>query len=153
MAWRTLRRYLTNLEERGEVLRISRPVEVNLEAGCIADRLVKSGGPTVIFEQPVMADGTVSEIPLVMNLFGTRERTDHALQVTGPGEIGDRLVELMKPDIGTFVKRPWRGLPLAKSAFSMPPKKVRRAKCQQIIEKNNPDVTKQNGRASGRGRG
>ena len=142
MAWRTLRRYLANLEERGEVLRISRPVEVNLEAGCIADRLVKSGGPTVIFEQPVMADGTVSEIPLVMNLFGTRERTDHALQVAGPGEIGDRLVELMKPDIGTFVKRPWRGLPLAKSAFSMPPKKVRRAKCQQIIEKNNPDVTK-----------
>ena len=141
MAWRTLRRYLTVLEERGEVLRISRPVEVELEAGCIADRLVKSGGPAVFFEKPVLANGQVSDVPLVMNIFGTRERTDRALQVAGPGEIGERLVELMKPDIGTFVKRPWRGIPLAKSAFSLPPKKVRRAKCQQIIERNNPDVT------------
>ena len=40
------------LEQRGEVLRIPRPVDVVHEAGAIADLLVKNDGPAVIFEQP-----------------------------------------------------------------------------------------------------
>ena len=80
MAWRTLRRYLRALEKDEEVLRIERPVRVELEAGCIADLLVKTGGPAVIFEKPELSDGSISEIPLVMNLFGTKERTLRALQ-------------------------------------------------------------------------
>ena len=141
MAWRTLRRYLSDLEKRGELLRISRPVDVELEAACIADRLVKTGGPAVIFEKPRLPNGKISKMPLAMNIFGTRERTNGALQVSSPTEIGDRLVELMKPDIGTFVKRPWKAIPLAKSAFSLPPKKVRRGKCQQITDEKYLDVT------------
>ena len=141
MAWRTLRRYISDLENRGELIRISRPVEVELEAGCIADRLVKTGGKAVIFEQPLLPNGEISKIPLAMNLFGTRQRTNRALQVTGPTEIGERLVALMKPDIGTFVKRPWKALPLLKSALSLPPKRVRRPKCQQVVDEKYYDVT------------
>ena len=133
MAWRTLRRYLRALEKDGEVLRIERPVRVELEAGCIADLLVKTGGPAVIFEKPELSDGTISEIPLVMNLFGTKERTLRALQANNDTEIGDRLVSLMKPDIGTFISKPWKGIPLTKDAMSLPPKRVRRAKCQEIV--------------------
>ncbi len=133
MAWRTLRRYLRSLDKDGEVLRITRPVRVELEAGCIADLLVKTGGPAVIFEKPELSDGSISEIPLVMNLFGTKERTLRALQAETDTEIGDRLVSLMKPDIGTFVSKPWKGIPLARDALALPPKKVRRAKCQEIV--------------------
>lgn len=133
--------WLKDLERRDEVLRISRPVEVELEAGCIADRLVKSGGPAVVFEKPVLPDGTISQIPLVMNLFGTEERTKRALGAKYVAEIGERLVAMMKPDIGLFIKRPWKAIPLLKDAMSLPPKKVRRAACQQIIIKD-PDVTK-----------
>ena len=99
MAWRTLARWLDDLERRGELLRVTRPVKVELEAGCIADKLVKSQGPAVLFEKPELADGSISEIPLVMNIFGTRERTLRALGIDEPSLIGKRMVSLMKPDI------------------------------------------------------
>ncbi len=141
MAWKTLKRYVRALEKDGDVIRIERPVRVDLEAGCIADLLVKTGGPAVVFEKPELPDGTISEIPLVMNLFGSKERTLRALQAKSDTEIGDRLVSLMKPDIGEFVKRPWKGFPLAKDALALPPKKVRRAKCQEIAM-DGVDLTK-----------
>ena len=49
---------MNHLEERGELLRIDRPVDVVYEAGAIADLLVKNDGPAVLFEQPRLADGT-----------------------------------------------------------------------------------------------
>ena len=71
MVWRQLSRYVGALEESGEMLRIVDPVDVELEAGCFADRLVKRGGPAVKFEQPRLPDGSISQFPLLMNLFGT----------------------------------------------------------------------------------
>ena len=55
---------MNHLEERGELLRIDRPVDVVYEAGAIADLLVKNDGPAVLFEQPRLADGTISSIPV-----------------------------------------------------------------------------------------
>ena len=141
MGWRRLGRYLRALEDKADLIRVTEPVDCHLEAGCIADKLVKNGGPAVIFEQPILADGTISEFPLAMNLFGTRQRTNRALRVEKPREIGERLTALMKPDIGTFVKRPWKAWPLAKSALALPPKKVRKGACQQV-KMAEPDVTK-----------
>ena len=141
MAWKTLSRWLADLERRGELLRINRPIKVELEAGLIADRLVKHGGPAVLFEKPELPDGSISEIPLAMNLFGTTERTIRALGVEEPDAIGKRMVALMKPDIGAIMKRPWKGLPLLKSALSMAPRRIRRAACQRIVHKE-LDVTK-----------
>jgi 4-hydroxy-3-polyprenylbenzoate decarboxylase len=141
VAWRTLSRWLADLERRGELLRINRPIKVELEAGLIADRLVKHGGPAVLFEKPELPDGSISEIPLAMNLFGTTERTIRALGVEEPDAIGKRMVALMKPDIGAIMKRPWKGLPLLKSALSMAPRRIRRAACQRIVHKD-LDVTK-----------
>ena len=141
MGWRRLSRYIRALEDQGDLIRVTHPVDCYLEAGCIADKLVKNDGPAVIFEKPRLADGTISELPLAMNLFGTRRRTNQALRVKKPDEIGLKLTELMKPDIGTFVKRPWKAWPLAKRALALPPKKVRKGACQQV-RMSNPDVTK-----------
>ena len=58
MAWTSLGRYLDSLERDGELLRITRPVDVELEAGGIADLLVKTSGPAVLFEKPRLPDGT-----------------------------------------------------------------------------------------------
>ncbi|MEC9161711.1 MAG: menaquinone biosynthesis decarboxylase, partial [Candidatus Thermoplasmatota archaeon] len=99
MAWRTLKRWVDHLEQRGEVLRIPRPVDVVHEAGAIADLLVKNDGPAVIFEQPRLADGSISDVPLVMNLFGSEDRTLRALGVETETAIGDRMVAMMKPDV------------------------------------------------------
>ena len=50
VAWKTLKRWVKHLEERDELLRIDRPVDVVYEAGAIADLLVKNNGPAVLFE-------------------------------------------------------------------------------------------------------
>ena len=61
---------MNHLEEQDELLRIDRPVDAVYEAGAIADLLVKNDGPAVLFEQPRLADGTISSIPLLMNALG-----------------------------------------------------------------------------------
>ena len=132
VAWKTSRRWLEHLEQRGEVLRISRPVDVQFEAGAIADLLVKNDGPAVVFEQPRLPDGTISNIPLAMNLFGDQDRTMRALGASHETEIGDRMVAMMKPDIGLYQRKPWNALPLLRDALAMPPKKKRKGKSQRV---------------------
>ena len=141
MGWKDLGQFIAALEAENEVLRISRPVDVTYEAGCIADRLVKMGGKVVIFEKPRLPDGSQSDIPLVMNLFGSRERVAKALGVAEFGEIGERLVGMMKPDVSELIRRPWRGLSLALAAKNMAPKLVRKAPCQQVVMAD-ADLTK-----------
>ena len=140
VAWKTLRRWMNHLDDRGELLRIDRPVDVVYEAGAIADLLVKNNGPAVLFEQPRLADGTISSIPLLMNAFGGHDRTLRALGASHETEVGDRMVAMMKPDIGLYMRKPWKGLPLLRDALAMPPKKVRKGKGQRVRLPN--DLTK-----------
>ena len=82
MAWRNSTRWLAHLEKQGELIRITDPVDVELEAGAIADRLVKSNGSAVLVEKPRLPNGEISGIPLAMNLFGSHDRTQRALGFT-----------------------------------------------------------------------
>ncbi|MEC8242942.1 MAG: UbiD family decarboxylase, partial [Candidatus Thermoplasmatota archaeon] len=140
MAWKTLKRWMRHLESRGEMLKISRPVDVEYEAGAIADLLVKNNGPAVLFEQPRLADGTISKIPLVMNIFGSNDRTLRALGASHETEVGDRMVAMMKPDIGAYMRAPWKALPLVRDALAMPPRRKLRGSCQRVRLDN--DLTK-----------
>ena len=141
MAWKTLGNWLSHLEQKDELIRIKEPVKVEYQAGAIADLLVKNEGPAVIFEKPILMDGSISDVPLAMNIFGTHDRTMRALEVVKETEIGDRMVAMMKPDIGTYMKKPWKGIPVAKDALAFNPRKVRKAPCQQVVMEN-PDLTK-----------
>ena len=66
MGWSSLGQFIRTLETNGELLRVSHPVDLRFEAGCIADRLVKMGGPAVVFDQPRLADGSISSFPMAM---------------------------------------------------------------------------------------
>ena len=133
--------YVRSLEESDDILRIPDPVDVELEAGCFADRFVKRGGPAIKFEQPRLSDGSISEFPLLMNLYGTTDRTYRALGVEEPKEIGEGMVALMKPDVGGILKAPWTGVGLAMRGMSMAPRKVSKGACQQVVMEE-PDVTR-----------
>ena len=141
MGWKRLSDFVRSLEESGELLRIPDPVDVELEAGCFADRMVKRGGPAIKFEQPRLPDGSISEFPLLMNLYGTRDRTNRALGVTEPKEVGEKMTALMKPDVGAIMRAPWKGIGLALDGMSMAPRKVLfKGACQQVVMEE-PDVT------------
>ena len=84
MAYRSLRDFIAQLERDGELVRVSEPVSTVLEMTEIATRLLKTGGPAVLFENPIRADGEKSDMPCLVNLFGTVKRV--AMGVTLGGE-------------------------------------------------------------------
>jgi 4-hydroxy-3-polyprenylbenzoate decarboxylase len=68
--------FVRALEERGLLARIRREIDPHLEVAAIADRVMKSGGPALLFERVRGA-----RFPLLINAFGSRERMSLALGV------------------------------------------------------------------------
>jgi 4-hydroxy-3-polyprenylbenzoate decarboxylase len=92
---RDLRQFLTLLEQRGQLRRITAPVDPHLEVAEIANRLLLGGGPALLFEQ---VKG--SAMPLAINVLGTVERVCWAMNMDHPVELealGDKLALLYQP--------------------------------------------------------
>ena len=90
MIFNDLREFITFLENRNQIRRITIPVSTELEITEIADRMVKSGGPALLFEN--VLDST---FPLVINLFGTHQRVAWALGVNNTDEIVSRVKKIL----------------------------------------------------------
>ena len=69
MKYGDLREFLAGLEARGELKRVAAPVDPRLEMTEICDRVLKAGGPALLFEKP-----TGHAVPVLANLFGTVQR-------------------------------------------------------------------------------
>ncbi len=151
MAYRSLREFLARLEAAGELVRVSAPVSTVLEITEIQRRLIASGGPAVLFEKPIRADGEISAIPALANLFGTvkrvamgvtlgdRERTTAA----DLREVGELLAFLRAPEPPRGFKDALGLLPLAKTVMSMRPQVVKTAPVQEVVLKGaDIDLTK-----------
>ena len=74
MAYDNLAEFVQVLERAGELKRISHPVNAELEITEIADRVMKAGGPALLFENVVG-----KQIPLLINAFGSTKRMALAL--------------------------------------------------------------------------
>jgi len=74
MAYDGMAEFVSTLESRGELVRVTRRVNPVLEVSAIADRVMKAGGPALLFEQ--VGD---SKFPLVINAYGSRARMSLAL--------------------------------------------------------------------------
>ncbi len=129
--WRNLGAYLKALEARGELRRIPVPVSPELEAAEIADRMVKMGGPALLFERVEGRD-----FPLVMGLFGTRERTALALGVKDLEELAERVQALLalEPGRGGLAAL-LKLLPKLGALKGFFPRRVRRAPVQEVVLK------------------
>ena len=141
MAYRSLRDFIAKLEAAGELVRVAEPVSTVLEMTEICTRLLAEGGPAVLFEHPVMADGTRSSMPCLVNLFGTVKRV--AMGVTLDGverttarelrEVGELLAFLRQPEPPRGLKDAWDMLPLARTVMGMRPKIVKSAPVQEVV--------------------
>ena len=74
MPYNSLRDFMDKLETEGRLVRVSEPVSTHLEMTEIQTRLLAEEGPAVLFENPVNEKGEPSEMPVLVNLFGTVER-------------------------------------------------------------------------------
>ena len=98
----------------------------------IERRVVASGGPALLFEHPVDADGRTGTVPLLANLFGTRERIALGLGVEPAAlpEIGEMLAYLRHPDPPPTLGAALKTLPMLKAALGLGTKRVSRAPVQ-----------------------
>jgi 4-hydroxy-3-polyprenylbenzoate decarboxylase len=123
-----LREWIALLEREGELVRVSAEVDPRLEVTEIVDRVVKADGPALLFERP-----KGSELPLLINQFGTERRMCLAFGVSSLHEIAERVGEIleMQPPEGLAAKV--RGLKTLKSIADSRPRTVRRGACQEIV--------------------
>jgi 4-hydroxy-3-polyprenylbenzoate decarboxylase len=128
MAYEDLRSFLKTLEREGELRRIKVQVDPYLEVGEITDRVQKAHGPALLFEN---VKG--SELPLAMNLLGTRRRLCLALGLKSLDEIGERIGELLKPELPQGFSGFKDALGKVAQLRSVPPKHVKNAPCQDIV--------------------
>ena len=93
----TLRAFVDALDESGELVRITRPVSLDLELCEIADRVMKQpgGGKALLVEQAILMSGKRSEFPVAINLFGSMRRMAMSLGVQELDEIGTRITGLL----------------------------------------------------------
>ena len=136
MAFSSLRDFIDNrLAPAKRLVRVGEPVSPYLEMTEIQTRLIAEGGPAVLFENPVTADGRPYDMPVLVNLFGTVERVAWGMS-RDPGElraIGETLAFLRQPEPPGGWKEAFDMLPMLKTVMSMKPKTVGSAPCQEIV--------------------
>jgi 4-hydroxy-3-polyprenylbenzoate decarboxylase len=123
-----LRVWINLLEREGELVRVSTEVDPYLEITEITDRTVKAGGPALLFEN---VKG--SELPLLINQFGTERRMCLAFDAPSLDAVGEHIGDVleMQPPQGLVAKV--RGLQKLKSIADSRPRTVRRGACQEIV--------------------
>lgn len=131
MKLRDLRDFIQLLEQRGELLRISEPVDPNLEMTEISDRVLRAAGPALLFENPVGYD-----TPVLTNLFGTPERVALGMgqeSVTALREVGKLLAFLKEPEPPKGLRDLWEKRHDFKQVLNMPVKVVAKPPCQEVV--------------------
>ncbi|MDH7616641.1 4-hydroxy-3-polyprenylbenzoate decarboxylase [Vibrio cholerae] len=131
MNFKDLRNFLDYLEQRGELKRITHPIDPHYEMTEISDRTLRAKGPALLFENPLGYD-----FPVLTNLFGTPERVAMGMgrqQVQELRDVGQWLAYLKEPEPPRGLKELIEKLPVFKQVLNMPVKRLRRAPCQEIV--------------------
>jgi 4-hydroxy-3-polyprenylbenzoate decarboxylase len=139
MKYRDLRDFMAGLERDGELQRVASPVSPHLEMTALADRVLRAGGPALLFTQPQGHD-----MPVLANLFGTTARVARGMGASSLEElreVGRVLASLKEPEPPKGLKDTGRLLQMVKALWDMKPSSVRKAPCQeQVLEGSEIDL-------------
>src|SRR5436309_6441335 len=132
MKYADLRDFLAQLERRGELKRIGIEIDPRLEMTEICDRVLKAGGPALLFEKP-----KGHSMSVLGNLFGTPQRVALGMgedSVDALREIGKLLAFLKEPEPPKSLKDAWQNTrPVFMQVMHMAPKERSSAACQEIL--------------------
>lgn len=131
MAYRDLHEFIKKLEDKGQLIRIKTEVDPELEITEITDRVSKKEGTALLFEN---VKG--SEIPVLINAFGSIERMAMSLQVKNLDDIAQEVVEILqiKDEVPQSLLDKVKMLPRFAQFSSYIPKVVKSsASCQEIV--------------------
>ena len=148
-----LQQFLGDLENRGQLKRISCEVDPVLEIAAIADRVSKQeapggkpapetdpihgryGGPALLFENVKGAS-----MPLTINVFGSYERMNLALGVDSLEALAERVQTLVKPEMPTRLIDKMKKIPELARIAGFGPKTVRRGICQEVVHTDDANL-------------
>ncbi|MEI7996840.1 MAG: UbiD family decarboxylase domain-containing protein, partial [Methylococcaceae bacterium] len=140
MKYSDLRDFIEQLESRGLLKRIDYPVSPYLEMTAVSDRVLRAGGPALLFTHTPNY-----HMPVLTNLFGTVERVAMGMgeeTLCALREVGTLLASLKEPEPPKGFKDALSKLPLLKQALNMAPKYVSNALCQMHVwEKDEVDLS------------
>ena len=141
MNYSDLRDFIAQLETRSLLKRIDYPVSPFLEMTVVSDKVLRAGGPALLF-----SNTPNHNMPVLSNLFGTVDRVALGMgaeSISALREIGKLLAALKEPEPPKGFKDAFSKLPLLKHALTMAPKYVNRAVCQtHVWEHDEVDLTK-----------
>ena len=141
MQYRDLRDFVARLEAIGELRRVRVEVDPRLEMTEVCDRVLRAGGPALLFERP-----KGHAMPVLANLFGTPRRVALGMgrdSVEELREVGRLLAFLKEPDPPRGLRDAWEKLPAFRQVLNMAPKVVGRAPCQEhVLEGEEVDLAR-----------
>ncbi len=135
MPYESLQDFVAALRAAGELHVVEAPVDPRLEIAEITDRVVKAGGPALLFTRVKGA-----RFPVLTNQFGSRRRMAMALGVSSLDEAGDRLrrlLDLSPP--GDSWREKLRALARLAPFAAAIPKRVRSGACREVVMRE-PDL-------------
>ncbi|TAJ90433.1 UbiD family decarboxylase [Reyranella sp.] len=135
MPYASLRDFMDRLEKAGRLVRVKAPVSTHLEMTEIQTRLLAEQGPAVLFENVVREDGSRSDVPVLVNLFGTVERVAWGMD-REPAQlraVGETLAFLRQPEPPGGWREALDMLPMLRTVMAMKPKTVGTAPCQEVV--------------------
>ena len=136
MAFDSLRAFVDALDRAGELHRIDAPVDPHLEISEISGRVVKAGGPALLFTKV-----RGSAFPVLTNQFGTQRRMAMALDARSLDEAAARIRKLLDLSIPTSgLGKLGKLFDLAPLAAAIP-KTVSSGSCQDVVIRE-PDLAK-----------
>ena len=130
MPYNSLADFVQVLERAGELKRITHPVKAELEVSEIADRVMKTNGPALLFENVVD-----KQIPLLINAFGSTKRMALALDVADIEEIAQDIAKLIQTRPPKSFKDKIHLLGELMKLAGIPPKIVRNGPCQEVVHR------------------
>jgi 4-hydroxy-3-polyprenylbenzoate decarboxylase len=134
MAYKSLAEFVQVLEREGELKRIQHPVKAELEITEIADRVMKRGGPALLFENVVG-----KRMPVLINAFGSAKRMALALGVSDVEEIAREVEKLVQTKPPKSFKDKLQLLGELIRLAGIPPKIVKDGPCHEVIQRE-PDL-------------
>ena len=131
MNFKDLRDFISFLESKGDLRRITTPVNPELEITEICDRTVKQGGPALLFENVEGYD-----IPVLINMYGSEQRMAWALGVEKLDDLVQRvqgILGLMQGGAPKGIMDKLRMLGRLRELASFQSKIVRSGPCQEVV--------------------
>ncbi|HEY3675646.1 MAG TPA: menaquinone biosynthesis decarboxylase [Candidatus Tumulicola sp.] len=135
MPFASLQSFVDAIRSAGELHEISVPVDPYLEIAEITDRVVKAGGPALLFTR---VNG--SKFPVLTNQFGTQRRMAMALDATTLDEASERLRKLLQiPSPGRSLRDRLGALASLAPLRNALPKIVSNAPVHEVVDRR-PDL-------------